>query len=410
MKRGTILVLGDPGPVRNDLLMRSDLEMLWMSRIQDALAVLRETTPNICLIGPELNTQDARQFMLTVAPRNLPCVLMVDPKQKCSVLPAHAAHAAAVIPLPQIESVLALVGFHTGLAFAKDARALIEASARVTILTVAGAEEYLLETANLSVSGVAIKGMPKCAAGTPVKLQIDLPFGTVTARAKVVRWSQDGSKQLGGLAFTELAMVDRERIQKLIESARRESPGLSVQIAELFGDITIDTEPPVALSTSDIHSSLDLPQVESLFDVGSELAILMRWAKTDAFDPSVPEWLQALARNLTPIEGVALVRDASPEWVMQAMRMRVCLARARAQCGEGRLPSVLSNGAYTTFVRLADCANGATPVVVAQVAKIRAALLRDLLGSSRMVRPGAGAAPQPSELGRDAMSSATPRV
>src|SRR5262245_59881478 len=131
MKRGTILVLGDPGPVRNDLLMRSDLEMLWMSRMQDALAVLRETTPNVCLLGPELSAQDARQFMLSVAPRRIPCVVMVDPKQKSSVLPALAVHAAAVIPLPQIESVLALVGFHTGLQFAKDARALIEASVRV---------------------------------------------------------------------------------------------------------------------------------------------------------------------------------------------------------------------------------------------------------------------------------------
>src|SRR5215210_9008530 len=117
MKRGSILVLGDPGPVRNDLLMRADLELLWMSHLEDALAVLREASPQICLIGPEIPAQGARQALLAASAKHIACVLLVDPHQRAPIVPSIAAHAAAVIPVGQIESVLALVGFHTGLPF-----------------------------------------------------------------------------------------------------------------------------------------------------------------------------------------------------------------------------------------------------------------------------------------------------
>jgi hypothetical protein len=125
MKRGSILVIGDPGPVRNDLLMRADLEILWLSRLEDALAVVHEATPHIALIGPELPAAGARQLMLAASPKKLPCVLLVDPKLNVPLVPSIAALASAVIPLRQVESVLALVGFHTGLMFSKDARASI---------------------------------------------------------------------------------------------------------------------------------------------------------------------------------------------------------------------------------------------------------------------------------------------
>jgi hypothetical protein len=50
---------------------------------------------------------------------------------------------------------------------------------------------------------------------------------------------------------------------------------------------------------------------------------------------------------------------------------------------------------------LADAAAGAPSLVVAQIAKIRAALLRDLLGTNRLVRAGSDAAPHPKAFELD---------
>lgn len=389
MKRGSILVLGDPGPVRNDLLMRADLEILWMSHLEDALALVREGPVHVVLIGPEVEAQGARKLLLASSAKQIACLLLVDPKQRAPIVPSIAAHAAAVIPTGQIESVLALVGFHTGLPFSKDARATIEAPVRATI----GRETHELETANLSVSGVAIYGLPKLPSGTPAKLEISLSIGTVSARARVVRWAKEGKRSVTGFAFTELSLIDRERILKLVEAARRESPSSQLRVADLFGDISLDCSPQSALSTDDLNTSSDLVGVEQLLDVRSEYAQLERWEETALFDQDAPEWLPALASDLTQVENFALAGGTVPEWVQPAMLMRLALARARFASGQGRLPSMISAKAYRTFLVLADVAAGSPPTLVTQIAKIRAALLRDLLGTHRMIRAGSTSAP-----------------
>jgi hypothetical protein len=348
------------------------------------------------LIGPEVSAAGARQLMLAASPKKLPCVLLVDPKLNVPLVPSIAALASAVIPLRQVESVLALVGFHTGLMFSKDARASIEAPVRVSV----GKEELILETTNLSVSGLAISGMPRLEAGTLTCLELDLPFGTVHARAKMIRWAKEGKRNIAGLVFTELALVDRERIAKLVEAARREAPATQLRVADLFGDLALENDEPSALSTSDIGGSIDLPDVEVLLDVHHECALLERWATRSTFPSVTPEWLQAVSGELAQIELASLVGQPAPDWVRPATMMRLCLARARHDCGDGRLPSVISQAAYRMFMSLADCAAGAPASLVTQIAKIRASLLRDLLGTHRLVRAGAGAAPVARVLGR----------
>jgi hypothetical protein len=331
--------------------------------------------------------------LLTVSSKSLPCVMLVDPATS-SIEPSIAWRASAVIPVRQIESVLALVGFHTGLQFAKDARASICATVRAVINN----EHHRLETTNLSVSGVALRDFPHVAAGTPVKLELDLPFGTVSARAKVVRLGKEGRYNVAGLVFTELALPDRERIVKLVEGARRDAPAAHGKIEELFADIEVEDDHSSALCTEDIHRSQDLAEAGHLLDVHHELEALDRWAATDLWDRGVPDWLQAIGEDLTQIERVGMVRGSTvPEWVRPAIGMRICLARARHASKDGRLPSVLSTEGYAAFVRLADAATGCDADLVAQIAKIRSSLLRDLLATKRSVRAGAGAAPIPTK-------------
>lgn len=384
MKRSAILVLGDPGPVRNDLLMRADLELLWMSALEDALALLQAEHIHLVLIGPELAAESARRLLLAARGKQVACVMLVDAKRSAPIAPSTAAHAAAVIPIGQVESVLALVGFHTGLPFSRDPRATIEAPVRVMV----DHDTYELETANLSVSGVAIDGLPMIASGTPVRLELDLPFGPVFARARVVRWARDGNKTIAGLAFTELSMIDRERISKLVESARREAPASQLRVSDLFDDIIFEADTQDALATGDLDDSSDLPRSEQLLDVREELEMLERWSKTGRFPPDVPEWLPSLASELTDLEHHALAKRAVPTWVLPALMVRLALARSRHVCGLLRLPSVVSAKSYRTFVELADVAAGLPPSIVTQIAKMRAALLRDLLCTHRLIRAG----------------------
>src|SRR5262249_40195844 len=151
-QKARILALGDPGPVRHALLLREDVQTLWTSRVEEMAAVLQHAEPDVCLISAAI------------------------PPRQVEAAPQLLEGTASDEPTPSIvlrktmrtEAILAQIGKHTGVRFAKDARAKIEALARVYIDT----EEHVLETSNISASGVAIRNFPRMALDTQVLVEV----------------------------------------------------------------------------------------------------------------------------------------------------------------------------------------------------------------------------------------------
>jgi hypothetical protein len=101
--------------------------------------------------------------------------------------------------------------------------------------------------------------------------------------------------------------------------------------------------------------------------------------------------------------------------------MRICLARCRNTPpdhgdktwdldadGRPKLPTAVADEAYRTFVKLADRSEHEGDAIVTQIAKIRAALLRDLLAGGPRPRSGvvpdfAARSPEPKILIEDAV-------
>lgn len=413
LEKPSILVLGDPGPVRHELLLRSEVETFWTTRTEEVAAVLRHGRPEVCLVSPDLPHEQLDGAMeLIAAGGATACIVLLGPAGGL-VDAQTVARACAIIPQHRTDSILALVGLHTGLAFARDTRAKVEALVRAYI----GTEEYVLETSNISVSGVAIPGFPDVPIGTMVHIEVELSGATVVAEARVIRYDREAGVPTAGLSFVRIARAQRERIMRLVESIRRESERPDVKVEDLFGDLTADLGRADALETNDLVPVQEEPTDD--LDVHLELDALAAWLESDGWPVDIPEWLVRLGHELTPIERTALVKDTgvrpgrpAPAWVLPALGMRLCLARCRSS-GEGqggKLPSVVADEAYRMFVRLAEETTGEPDDVVAQVAKIRAALLRDLLAGGPRPRTGIGAPPEPREGVRPESASPVSRV
>jgi PilZ domain-containing protein len=392
--RPKLLVLGDPGPVRHDLLPRGDLEVFWVSSVADALTIVRSSPPLLCLVSLEIGVEEAIYFLeCTCERRYVPSVLIVDPNQE--VAPGLIARSSAIVSIDCPESILAVVAFHTGLAFARDKRSRIEAPVRVFI----DRDEYVLEASNISVSGIAIRNFPHMEIGRIVALEIELPTGTVPADARVVRFGSDPLSEIAGLTFVRITPFHREKIRRVVEG--EEEPA-SMRASDLFGDITVDVGEAHALRTIDIRHTSDLQASE--LDPEPELGLLRAYVATGSWHDEPPGWLIGFAGQITGVEIAVLLDLPSPEWAVKALSIRMCLERLRTGPHQAKVPSVLADEAYRIFEHLKNAsARGADPTLVADVAKIRAGVLRSLL-SPVLTRSGATIPPLPMQAGPDERS------
>ncbi|MEL6188528.1 MAG: hypothetical protein AAFU79_28225, partial [Myxococcota bacterium] len=77
----------------------------------------------------------------------------------------------------------------------------------------------------------------------------------------------------------------------------------------------------------------------------------------------------------------AALGNEAPEWAHRVLRLRIEIARARAD-DTGSLPPALLDEAYRTCAGLEEETQDAPIVVRQQVSTIRASLLRDVLGEA----------------------------
>lgn len=357
-RAATVLVLGDPGPVRDELMLRPEIDVIWAAAFEDALQLLDVYRVEACIVSPEFEHLEGYDGFRR-ASRDLP-VLVCRPSSATEDDP----------PGPEaIEDVLAFLARYTGLVFARYPRARIG----VPVEMRAHGERHELESANLSVSGLAVRPFPDLAPGTRVELCIDLPEQPLYVLGRVVRVHAEGSERTGGVSFTDLGEGPRAVLARTVEAAL---PG-DEREGRLFGELEVPKPRAVGRLADDAPSpSLGAPRGR---DPALELPPIRELRSHEVTGNLVPAWFEHLSEDLSEAERVAAVGGDAPDWAHRVLRLRISLARARADT-DGELPPALLDEAYRTFAGLERLTEGATLEMQRQVSSIRASLLRDVLG------------------------------
>jgi hypothetical protein len=279
---------------------------------------------------------------------------------------------------------MGLVGKYTSLRFARHPRVLFEVPVEVRVF----GDEYVLESANIGVSGIAVRSFPRIIEGTIVRLVLQLSDGPLNASARVVRHGSDGA----GLEFVDLSFDDRDRIARIVQS------GISNQWTDRMSSLEeLFTRDLDARSAADPLKTGDISAMKEPRDqgdlMGADLAVLRALIIEDwSIADGAPDWLRRCAQEITNVEGDAIMGLDVPSWVSDALSMRLRLARMRVENGLSEKPEqfrAVAISAYRLFLQLAQVARHESSQVVAQIAKIRATFLRDLLWGRVQGRTGA---------------------
>lgn len=377
-QRIPILICGDAGPVRHALLARSDLDVLWTDTIQEALATVRAVQPQICLVRPHLLDGSAIDLLRQCRDRGSPpCVVVLDESEWDTQGEFLAAGAVEVIEINRSESVLQLVGEYTGLQFAKDARTPFGTVVEAKV----NGEEMVLETTDISASGVGVRRFPETRLGTLVRLAFVVQANPIVIWARVVRcWTRD-NEPCAGLRFAGLTKTLRRQLRDFVEAQNASLPQAPIDFGNLFDDVVLPVERPRALRSDEL-----IDTTESIAPDDPDLAMLSKYAKADELEDrdalDLPVWLLRLAEALTPLE-IAAARDEAeaPHWGRSVLGVRIMLARDRAASPNGPLTECVGEKAYELFLALPKVTADADDAMVVQIGQIRAAILRELVAT-----------------------------
>ena len=379
-KRTTVLICGDAGPVRHALLARGDIEVLWTDSIAGALATVRHADPAICLVRPQLVEGDTCELLRTSRERGRPpCVVVLEDLEWDREGEWLAAGAAEVIEIGRSQAILQLIGEYTGLAFAKDARTSVE-----TIVEVSrDGEDLVLETVDVSASGVAIRGFPETRMGALARIAFVVQAQPLVLWARVVRcWSSEGHP-MAGLRFVGITAQQRQSLRDFVETKNSANPQPPVDFTNLFDGIGLpeEAEPPKIRSIDLVASIVETDGSGQFVD--PDVAMMATYLRTTSLarreELDLPPWLTRLEGQLTGIERQAAGDVDAPAWARASFVVRVTLARFRASSLHGPLPKRLAANAYEVFVSLGNDLGGDTDEAIAEVGAIRAAILRELL-------------------------------
>ena len=360
-KAATVLVLGDPGPARDELLLRCEIDVIWGGCLSDALELLRIYRIEACILAPEFRG------------------LLGHPAFRVAL--GEVAVMLWSGAWDEVDTLLAFLAETTGLFFARYPRASINLPVMVEV----HGDQFQLETINLSVSGVAIKGFPSVSPGTRVELCIDLPDRSVYLLARVVRHFMTPAGRQAGLTFTDLGEGVRASLARTVElnlAATSDEPSfigeLNVPVPSLRtmaqrvdfdeSDSSLLYHPPLRAWWT---ASVTPPTMRTVSD-SSDI-----WTRDCA-----PEWFEHMSEGLSEAERMAAIGGEAPEWAHRVLRLRISLARARSRTPTRDLPPELLSEAYQMVNGLELETTDAPLEVQEQVSSIRASLLRDVLGEN----------------------------
>ncbi len=370
-KAATILVLGDPGPFRKELLIHKEIDVIWAESPEHAADVLSCTTVDACIVAPQFRERlDALKSELI----HVPCIALQTPERD-----RERPDFASVVEVEKVDSLVALLSEHTGLQFARYPRADV----LVPVSFEHHGRTYQLDSIDLSLSGVAIANFPPAQVGTRVDLMIDLAGHSLQLAARVVRWFEHNGLRSAGLTFVDVTETQRKIIGDAVKDVLQWTGDEHLTVETLFGDLGLESEAPPALRTLDMSNAnvpafvlrtqdLELPRLCQVLD-GEEII--------------APDWLTELAGELTAVEASAARGRPCPAWAHRVLRLRLHLAHAKSTTRKDRIPSSLLDEAYRMFESLKDESVGQSGSMKAQLGRIRAGLLRSIVSARKKPLP-----------------------
>ena len=368
----SVLVCGDAGPARHALLSRSDIQVLWADTLGAALAAFAHRLPDACLVCPSRFEGDARELVQALRARgNTPCIVLLSRDDWDQEGVWLRSGANEVVEHERSDLVTRTLGELTGLAFAREPRT----DFRTVVEVRHDGEELILESANLSASGAAIRGFPAAEVGTLVRVSFTVKNEPVVLWARVVRIWSDGEDNFAGVRFAGVSEQQRRSIRRFVQERNASEPIAAVDLEGLLTELAAQTDRPSSKPSSPAGTE-------------SDLELLTRYLKADDSEREsfpIPGWMRRAVDALTPIEvSAALEFDQAP-WAREVIAVRLALACWRAT-HRSTPPRALAERAYSSFCNLAHATREESDEVQAQVGMIRAAILRELLTSSHIRR------------------------
>ncbi|MCB9654343.1 MAG: PilZ domain-containing protein [Deltaproteobacteria bacterium] len=361
--RVAILVYGDVEDAAFDLLIRDDVDLRWAMSLDEASAVTRVVRPQLVL------TTDAFALSYLEANRGIgpaTLVLVHDLDRWSDVEPLREAGALGLVGVRDRAGVVAAISEVTGLPFRLHARIPWRSVVDVQF----DGRTRFLDSIDLSISGISLLGFPRARRGDRAELTFDVGSRLVTATAAVVRTFEFEGRSAVGLSFVSLAPEDRERVlaevyaeQKLVEEAwgRVRAPrcgGAGTRTLDLVRELGDD-------------ESANFTYFDMLRDV-------VRKEESMA----LPTWLERTRKALVREEVRLLLGQPSAGWAESAIRMRIDLGRQALN----RDAEIAYSAALDLCTSLTEAAQGSPDDMLAQVARIRADLLR-AIGVSVACKP-----------------------
>jgi hypothetical protein len=296
-----------------------------------------------------------------------------------------SAGATALVQATAGPRILEAISELTGLTFARLPRVLYETAVEVEI----GGQARLLNTVNLSASGVCIEGIRLEEQALGARVSFPLLEPPLTLEALVVRTHHDGRHSLGGLAFVNPSAVAQDRLRALVEAeiSRDEKAAITVEVPEHLD--------PISMALDEVKLGGD----EAVEALKNKLRDLHLESKRDGqlhARRAPPRTGSVASRNieaaLSPSERALVLGEPSPDWAGPALHARLKLHVERRERGA---PSPRTVQDALTLCRTLGRGAADAPAVV-EVAAVRASLLREVYADAPRSRHGAASNPPPA--------------
>ncbi|MFO0727095.1 MAG: PilZ domain-containing protein [Myxococcota bacterium] len=367
-----VVVCGNAGTAGGDILRRRDIQTFWALTPAEALAAIQEARAKACLCRPE----HALEILKSLPKRSeARVVVLCDGEEWKQKEALFAAGATALVQATATDRILEAVSEVTGLAFAKYPRVRIETAVEVTI----DGESSLLQTVNLSASGVLIKGGETLRVGAGVRVSFLLLDPPIDLEALVVRSAhdRDGEVPLTGLCFMNVPDAIRHRLSALVEREIEadEDAALTIDVPNL--------EDEIARASATVSTSGE----QALGELKDKLREVVTDARRDSAltTQKRSESVARIGSSLTSAERASVLGQPAPAWAQPAVDARLQLHVERKEKGKPSARTV-----QETLVLCRTLGQGATDrQSLAEACAVRANLLREVYSDSPRTRAGA---------------------
>src|SRR5262245_2380308 len=160
----TILVVTDAGAAGRVLLGRNELDVRWALTVDEAMAVVEQLAPRACLVRETIAPQLFEAFKRLPEPP--PAIVLLEDDGWDRRHLYFGLGATALVNETAVDRVQEAVSELTGIAF--------RGSPRIPFASVIDAkidgEDTFLETVDLSVSGVSVRGLENAVPGACAEL------------------------------------------------------------------------------------------------------------------------------------------------------------------------------------------------------------------------------------------------